>query len=117
MDNLNGIVRDLITGRIVSSLQYVIYAKQIEEVKRLLEMGENINNKGYITMNGVHLLQGLAFTPLEVASCVGSIELVKLLLEKGATVGDVIYKVPNGAEGDLVAGYLQTRGSKPVTRF
>jgi hypothetical protein len=47
----------------------------------------------------------------------GSLEMVKFLHEKGATIGDTGYHVPNGPEGDLVAGYLQTHGSKPVTRF
>ena len=59
------------------------------------------------------------YTPLEIASRSGSLEIVKLLIERGAsiTLGTQGYHVPNGPEGDLVAGYLQTHGSKPVTRF
>jgi len=48
---------------------------------------------------------------------IGSLEMVKFLHEKGATIGDTGYHAPNGPEGDLVAGYLQTHWSKPVTRF
>ena len=47
----------------------------------------------------------------------GSLEMVKFLHEKGAKIGDTIYHTPNGTEGDLVAGYLQTHGSAPVVRF
>lgn len=56
-------------------------------------------------------------TPLKLASLRSSLEMVKFLHEKGAIIGDTQYHVPNGPEGDLVAGYLQTHGSKPVTRF
>lgn len=56
-------------------------------------------------------------TPLKLASLRCSLEMVKFLHEKGATIGDTEYHVPNGSEGDLVAGYLQTHGSKPVIRF
>tara|TARA_B110000967_G_C18772384_1_gene503814 strand:- start:19 stop:1089 length:1071 start_codon:yes stop_codon:yes gene_type:complete len=56
-------------------------------------------------------------TPLKIASLRSSLEMVKFLHEKGATIGDTQYHVPNGTEGDLVAGYLQTHGSKPVIRF
>ena len=54
---------------------------------------------------------------LEIAANNGSLEMVKFLHEKGAKIGDTQYHVPTGPEGDLVAGYLQTHGSKPVTRF
>ena len=56
-------------------------------------------------------------TPLEIASSIGSLELVKFLLLNGAKIGDNEYLVPNGNVGDLVAGCLQTHGSKPVIRF
>ena len=56
-------------------------------------------------------------TPLEIASSIGSLELVKFLLSNGAKIGDNEYLVPNGNVGDLVAGCLQTHGSKPVVRF
>ena len=56
-------------------------------------------------------------TPLKIASLRCSLELVSFLVENGATIGDTIYHVPNGPEGDLVTGYLQTHGSKPVIRF
>ena len=55
--------------------------------------------------------------PLKMACLKSSLEMVKFLHEKGATIGDTQYHVPTGPEGDLVAGYLQTHGSKPVTRF
>jgi len=58
-----------------------------------------------------------ATTPLKLASLRSSLEMVKFLHEKGAKIGDTIYHTPNGTEGDLVAGYLQTNGSKPVVRF
>ena len=56
-------------------------------------------------------------TPLKIATLKGSIELTKFLVEKGAKIGDTQYHTPNGPEGDLVAGYLQTHGSKTVIRF
>lgn len=57
-------------------------------------------------------------TPLKIASLKASLEMVKFLVDNGATIGgDTQYHVPNGPEGDLVAGYLQTHGSKPVIRF
>jgi hypothetical protein len=56
-------------------------------------------------------------TPLKLASLRSSLEMVKFLHEKGAKIGDTIYHTPNGTEGDLVAVYLQTNGSKPVVRF
>jgi hypothetical protein len=56
-------------------------------------------------------------TPLKIATLKDSIELTKFLVENGAKIGDTQYHTPNGADGDIVAGYLQTRGSKPVIRF
>ena len=56
-------------------------------------------------------------SPLKMACLKSSLEMVKFLHEKGAKIGDTPYHVPNGPEGDLVAGYLQTHGSKPVIRF
>ena len=41
-------------------------------------------------------------TPLEIASSIGSLELVKFLLLNGAKIGDNEYLVPNGNVGDLV---------------
>jgi len=64
-------------------------------------------------------------TALRIAALRASLDMVKLLHEMGATIvaqhphsqTDHIYHVPNGSEGDLVAGYLQTHGSAPVVRF
>jgi len=111
-----------------SALHYAIYAKNIKNVKKLLDSGANVNQDSYLYVEGSHKLYGVCEhgprrtygkqgTPLEVASMIGSLEMVKFLHEKGATIGDTGYHVPNGPEGDLVAGYLQTHGSKPVTRF
>lgn len=131
-----------------SALHYAIYAKHIDNVKKLLDAGANVNHESYVYIDGSHKLftmprgskevhmgtgnyieEKRCGTPLEVASLVGSLEIVKLLIEKGATIREPIweyrsngpyqlgYKVPNGPEGDLVAGYLQTHGSKPVVRF
>jgi len=129
-----------------SALHYAIYSKNIKNVKKLLDVGANVNQESYLYVEGSHKLfimpngskecrngnyreEKRCGTPLEVASMIGSLEIVKLLIEKGATIGDPIYeyrsnkpfqtgyKVPNGPDGDLVAGYLQTHGSKPVTRI
>jgi len=62
---------------------------------------------------------------LRIAALRASLDMVKLLHEMGAKIvtgnthshQDHIYHVPNGPEGDLVAGYLQTHGSAPVVRF
>jgi hypothetical protein len=64
-------------------------------------------------------------TALRIAALRASLDMVKLLHEMGAkivtgnthSITDHIYHVPNGSEGDLVAGYLQTHGSAPVVRF
>jgi hypothetical protein len=64
-------------------------------------------------------------TALRIAALRASLDMVKLLHEMGAKIvtqhphsqTDHIYHVPNGSEGDLVAGYLQTHGSAPVVRF
>ena len=37
--------------------------------------------------------------------------------KRGASVHEDEYHIPNGRDGDLVAGVLQTHGSKPVTRI
>ena len=41
--------------------------------------------------------------------------VVELLVTRGAKTHQLHIIVPNGTDGDLVAGFLQTRGSKPVT--
>jgi hypothetical protein len=57
-------------------------------------------------------------TPLQAAASTGCLTIVKLIVEQGGAVThrDEL-KVPNGSDGDLTAGYLQSHGSKPVTRF
>ena len=106
-----------------SALHYAVYAKNITNVKKLLDAGAKVNHNSYLYINGMHKLTDptgakRAVPPLEIASMVGSLELVKLLIEKGANIGtSVVYRVPKGPECDLVAGYLQTHGSKPVERF
>jgi hypothetical protein len=107
-----------------STLHYAVYGKKIESVQKLLDAGANSNFKAFIFIDGNHIYEQGYFTPLEIASRVCSLELVKLLIDYGATTSpkdihgqDNVFKVPNGPEGDLVAGYLQTHGSKPVTRF
>lgn len=107
-----------------SALHYAVYAKNITNVKKLLDAGAKVNHNSYLYIDGSHKLTDpntgakRAAPPLEIASTVGSLELVKLLIEKGANIGtSVVYRVPKGPECDLVAGYLQTYGSKPVERF
>lgn len=115
-----------IEGEHTSSLHYAIDSKNIESVKKLLNAGADVNHMGSLLIyNGLqeqcpkHKYEQGNYTPLEIASRAGSLEIVKLLIERGAsiTLGRQGYKVPNGPEGDLVAGYLQTHGSKPVMRF
>ena len=55
-------------------------------------------------------------TPLQVAANAASLPVVELLVARGAKTHEHQFLVPKGADGDLVAGFLQTRGSKPVTR-
>jgi len=89
-------------------------------------MGEDVNEHCAIELgpnNGAKLLGSFCDvnyylkSPMMIACGNGSLEMVKFLHEKGAKIGDTIYHTPNGTEGDLVAGYLQTNGSKPVVRF
>jgi len=56
------------------------------------------------------------WTPLQLAAASASLEAVKMLVDHGAKVHEHQFVVPMGKAGDLVAGYLQTNGSKPVTR-
>ena len=55
-------------------------------------------------------------TALELAATSASLEAVQMLVDRGAKVDEHQFEVPKGKAGDLVAGYLQTNGSKPVTR-
>lgn len=56
-------------------------------------------------------------TALQLAAAASSLPAVQVLVDCGATVHEHSFAVPNGREGDLVAGYLQTNGSKPVARI
>ena len=109
-----------------SSLHYACSNNDIDCVEKLLKKGANIDMKGYTFTTKIKLyplnqtINGDKYeyvTPLEIASSIGSLELVKFLLEKGAKIGVNEYLVPNGNVGDLVAGCLQTHGSKPVIRL
>jgi hypothetical protein len=56
-------------------------------------------------------------TPLQLAATSASLPAVQMLVERGAQVDKAIFRVPQGKDGDLVAGFLQTHGSKPVHRI
>ena len=100
----------------ILSLHCAVYDKKIESVQKLLDAGANVNFKSYLPKKC--FVDDNPFTPLEIASRVCSLELVKLLIDYGASTSNVTnFRVPNGTEGDLVAGYLQTHGSKHVVRF
>lgn len=114
---------------LLSSLHYAVYKNDMPSVQKMLSTGANINGKSILFddtfkksemyYRRIQEVQG-TYTPvsvLEIASKNGSLEMVKFLVDNGATIGDTQYHVPNGPEGDLVAGYLQTHGSKPVIRF
>jgi len=107
----------------LSSLHFAVYKNDLECVKKLLMCGSNINamsilikHKMSYTKEEIEEIK-TPTTVLCIATKNCSLEMVKFLHEKGATIGDTQYHVPTGPEGDLVAGYLQTHGSKPVTRF
>ena len=55
-------------------------------------------------------------TPLQLAASAASLPAVQLLIDHGAELHKHEFKVPQGKDGDLVAGLLQTNGSKPVVR-
>jgi hypothetical protein len=113
------------TGKIkvISSLHYACYKNNMTSVKKMLNYCSDINVKSVVIpphMNYTSAEINKICTPislLEIATKNGSLEMVKFLHEKGAKIGDTNYHVPNGTEGDLVAGYLQTHGSAPVVRF
>ena len=109
-----------------SSLHYACSNNDMDCVEKLLKKGANIDMKGYTytTKTKLYPLNNVIngdkyeyVTPLEIASSIGSLEMVKFLLSNGAKIGDNEYLVPNGNVGDLVAGCLQTHGSKQVVRF
>ena len=56
-------------------------------------------------------------TPLQLAAASASLPAVQMLVDRGAKVHEDVFEVPQGKDGDLVAGYLQTNGSKPVKRI
>jgi hypothetical protein len=114
---------------LLSSLHYAVYKNDMPSVQKMLSTGSNINDKSVLfddtfkksdmfkcTTSEVNQKCPLV-SVLEIASKNGSLEMVKFLVDNGATIGGTVYDVPNGPEGDLVAGYLQTHGSKPVIRF
>ena len=114
---------------VLSSLHYAVYKNDMTSVQKMLSTGSNINGKSILLDVSVDYasyrnLQSAGpfkeetlVSVLEIACKNGSLEMVKFLVENGAKIGDTQYHVPNGPEGDLVAGYLQTHGSKPVIRF
>ena len=55
-------------------------------------------------------------TPLQLAAKVACLEITQVLVEYGAVTHKHEFEVPMGADGDLVAGFLQGHGSKPVKR-
>jgi len=55
-------------------------------------------------------------TALQLAASSASLEAVQILVDRGAKVHKDQFEVPTGKDGDLVAGFLQTNGSKPVKR-
>ena len=108
---------------LLSSLHYACYKNDKICVEKMLATGSDINSLSILLKRNEKFIPGDDRTPsqspvsvLEIAANNGSLEMVKFLHEKGAKIVDQ-YHVPNGPEGDLVAGYLQTHGSKPVTRF
>jgi hypothetical protein len=109
--------------KVISSLHYACYKNNMTSVKKMLNYCSDINVKSVVIpphMNYTSAEINKICTPislLEIATKNGSLEMVKFLHEKGAKIGDTKYHVPNGSEGDLVAGYLQTHGSAPVVRF
>ena len=110
---------------VLSSLHYAVYKNDMTSVQKMLSTGSNINGKSILFDDTIlfdyHTKQNAPeetlVSVLEIACKNGSLEMVKFLVENGSTIGDTQYHVPNGPEGDLVAGYLQTHGSKPVIRF
>ena len=115
---------------VLSSLHYAVYKNDMTSVQKMLSTGSNINGKSILlddtidydyrtrTSTGAGpFKEEKPVSVLEIACKNGSLEMVKFLVENGAKIGDTQYHVPNGPEGDLVAGYLQTHGSKPVVRF
>ena len=109
--------------KVISSLHYACYKNNMTSVKKMLNYCSDINVKSVVIpphMNYTSAEINKICTPislLKIATKNGSLEMVKFLHEKGAKIGDTIYHTPNGTEGDLVAGYLQTHGSAPVVRF
>jgi uncharacterized protein YdcH (DUF465 family) len=112
----------------ISTLHYACEINDIKTVEKIIQMGEDVNEHCAIELgpnngNGAKLLGTFCDvnyylkSPMMIACGNGSLEMVKFLHNKGAKIATIAFHVPNGTEGDLVAGYLQTHGSAPVVRF
>ena len=97
-----------------SCLHFAILNKDLKGATYLLDRGANLEEARPIAFDEGS--RRSSHTPLQTAATVACLEIVKLLIERGAITHTSEFTVPNGHEGDLVAGYLQQHGSKPVKR-
>jgi hypothetical protein len=99
-----------------SCLHFAILNKDLKGATYLLDRGANLEEARPIAFDQGSRQSSQHCTPLQTAAKVACLEIVKLLIERGAITHTSEFSVPNGHEGDLVAGYLQQHGTKPVTR-
>ena len=79
---------------------------------------QHILSKVYPKYSLLNLPGNESTTPLQLGARLGHLEIVTLLVEGyGAKTRNHWFEVPQGAEGDRVAKFLQGHGSKQIKRM
>jgi hypothetical protein len=97
-----------------SCLHLAILNMDLQDTTYLLDRGARLEEARPIGFD--EQSRAMSYTPLQTAAQVVSLEIVQLLVDRGAITHTSEFTVPKGQKGDLVAGYLQQHGSKPVKR-
>jgi hypothetical protein len=105
---------DVAVVPVPSCLHLAILNMDLQDTTYLLDRGARLEEARPIGFDAKS--RAMSYTPLQTAAQVVSLEIVQLLVDRGAITHTSEFTVPKGQKGDLVAGYLQQHGSKPVKR-